>query len=187
VDWGADLQNEVQNAEVPYAGQHVCREHHETCLAVLPGEDGALPFRTLPPLDEKPAHSAVLVVLVPDSDSGAPLHGVPGVEGPTENWVGGGAEGDGEAEEPVEDPGPPCRREMQPNSTRLAHRHGCRKESAGLGDAGSEASEWELREGREREEESEEEAEELGAELGAGEELPLFLPTPALMAPADED
>jgi len=51
-------------------------------------------------------------------------------------------------------------------------------------DAGSEASEWEL---REREEEREAEAEELGAELGAGAEVPLFLPTPAFMASADED
>ena len=50
-------------------------------------------------------------------------------------------------------------------------------------DAGSEASEWELRERREREEERVAEAE----ELGAGEELPLFLPTPSFMASADED
>ena len=55
------------------------------------------------------------------------------------------------------------------------------------GDAGSEASEWELRERQEREEEREVEAEVLGAEWGAGEELPLFLPTPAFMASADED
>jgi len=47
-------------------------------------------------------------------------------------------------------------------------------------DAGSQVSECELRERREQEEEREAEAEELGAvgELGAGEELPLFLPTP---------
>jgi len=32
---------------------------------------------------------------------------VPGVEGPAEDTVGGGAEGDWEVEEPVEDPGPP--------------------------------------------------------------------------------
>ena len=53
-------------------------------------------------------------------------------------------------------------------------------------DAGSEASEWELREHREQEEEGEAKAEELGAELGAGEELPPFLTTPVLMASADE-
>ena len=57
------------------------------------------------------------------------------------------------------------------------------------GDAGSDVSEWELRERREREEEREAEAEELGAagEFGAGEELPLFLPTPSFMASADEE
>jgi hypothetical protein len=50
-------------------------------------------------------------------------------------------------------------------------------------DAESEASEWELRERREREEERRAEADELGAEV---EEL-LFLPTPAFMASAEEE
>ena len=49
-------------------------------------------------------------------------------------------------------------------------------------DARSEASEWELRERREREEERAAEAEGLGAEV----EEPLFLPTPAFMASAEE-
>jgi len=55
--------------------------------------------------------------------------------------------------------------------------------------AGSQTSEWELRELREREEEQEAEAEELGAAggSGAGEELPLFLPTPSFMASAVEE
>jgi hypothetical protein len=50
-------------------------------------------------------------------------------------------------------------------------------------DAQSEASEWELRERRDREEERRMEAEELGAEV----EEPLFLPTPAFMAAAEEE
>ena len=56
-------------------------------------------------------------------------------------------------------------------------------------DAGREVSEWELRVRRVREEEREAEAEELGAAggLGAGEELPLLLPTPSFMASADEE
>ena len=56
-------------------------------------------------------------------------------------------------------------------------------------DNGSQVSEWELRERREREEEREAEAEERGAagELGAGEELPLFLPMPPFMASAEEE
>jgi len=49
-------------------------------------------------------------------------------------------------------------------------------------DAGSEVSEWELRERQEREEERRVEAE----ALGAGEE-PLFLPTPPFMAAAGEE
>jgi len=57
------------------------------------------------------------------------------------------------------------------------------------GDTGSEVSEWELRERLEREEERSKEAEELGAagDFRAGEEWPLFLPTPSFMASADEE
>ena len=56
-------------------------------------------------------------------------------------------------------------------------------------DAGSEASEWELRERAELEEERRAEGEALGAEdeTGAGEEPPLFLPTPSFMASAGEE
>ena len=55
-------------------------------------------------------------------------------------------------------------------------------------DAQSEASEWGLRERREREEERRVEAEELGAEeLGAKVEEPLFLPTPAFMVSVEEE
>jgi len=57
------------------------------------------------------------------------------------------------------------------------------------GDAGSEVSEWELRERRERQEEREGEAVALGGvgDRGDGEELPLFLPTPSFMASAGEE
>ena len=55
--------------------------------------------------------------------------------------------------------------------------------------AGNEASEGELRERREREEERQAEAEALGAAdgLGAGEDSPLFLPTPSFMVSAEEE
>jgi len=71
--WVEARLDKIPDAEKPEAGWHGCREHQEACLAVLPGEDGALPFREVPPLDEEPAHPAVLVVLVPDSDSGEHL------------------------------------------------------------------------------------------------------------------
>jgi len=55
-------------------------------------------------------------------------------------------------------------------------------------DAGSEVSEWERREHRQREEEWRPgEGAGCQGELGAREELPLFLPTPSFMASADED
>jgi hypothetical protein len=50
-------------------------------------------------------------------------------------------------------------------------------------DVQSETSEWELRERREREEKRRAEAEGLGVEV----EEPLFLPTPAFMASAEEE
>jgi len=50
-------------------------------------------------------------------------------------------------------------------------------------DAQSEASEWEVRERREREQEKEAETERLSAEV----EEPLFLPTPAFLASAEEE
>jgi len=55
-------------------------------------------------------------------------------------------------------------------------------------DARSETTKWELRELRERGDERRAEAEELGAAggLSAGEELPLFLPTPSFMSSVDE-
>ena len=51
----------------------------------------------------------MLVVSAPESDPRAPLQGVPGVEGPAEDPVGGSTEGDREVEGPVEDPEPPGR------------------------------------------------------------------------------
>jgi len=47
-------------------------------------------------LDEESAHPTVLVVPVPEPDSGAPLQGVSGVDGPAEDPVGGGTERDRE-------------------------------------------------------------------------------------------
>ena len=56
-------------------------------------------------------------------------------------------------------------------------------------DAGSEVSEWELREWRQRHEEWEGEGEALGAgdDMSDGEGLPLFHPTPPFMASAGEE
>jgi len=53
-------------------------------------------------------------------------------------------------------------------------------------DAGSEVLEREHREHREHREQEEERRAEA-EELGAGEELPLFLPTPSFMASAEDD
>jgi len=133
VGWEPDLQTEEQDTEEPETRQHSCWEHQEACLAVLPGEDGALLNRTVPPLDEEPTHPPVLVVPVPVSDSGAPLQGVPGMKGPTEDPVGGGEEGDQEVQEPVEDPGSTCRWEVQSGGAGFPHYYKCWENSADCG------------------------------------------------------
>jgi len=56
-------------------------------------------------------------------------------------------------EEPVQDPGPPCRREVQPGSARFPVRHEVGRVVPAEEDAASEVSAWELRELRERQEE----------------------------------
>jgi len=47
----SDLQKEIQDAEKPEAEWHGGWEHQEACLTVQPGEDGALPYRAVSPLD----------------------------------------------------------------------------------------------------------------------------------------
>jgi len=131
--WRPDLQDEVPDAKKPEARRHGSWEHRGACLTVLPDQDGALPDRAVPQLDEKAAHPTMLVVPVSKPDSGAPLQGVSGMEDGAEDSVGGGAEGDGEVEQQVEGPGPPGRWEVQPGCAGLPHHHGGGENSAGHG------------------------------------------------------
>ena len=190
--WGPDLQDEIQDAEKPEAGRHGCWERQEAGLTPLLGEGGALPSWAVPPPNKEPTPPAVLVVPVPGLDSGAPIQEVSRVEGAIEDPVGGGVEGDWQVEEPVDDPGPTGRWAMQSGGAGLPDATDVGRRVLAEEDAESEEPEWELRERRERrerEEAREAEAEELGAagELGAGEAIPLFLPTPSFMASADEE
>ena len=52
--WRPDLQGKVSATEKPEAGRYGSRQHQEARLAVLPAQDGALPDRTVPQLDEEP-------------------------------------------------------------------------------------------------------------------------------------
>ena len=63
--WGPELYKEIQNAKKPEARRYGCWEHQEACLTVLPAEDKALRYRTIPSLDEIPFNNPVLVVQVP--------------------------------------------------------------------------------------------------------------------------
>ena len=66
--WGPDFQKEIQDAEEPEAQRHGCWEHQAACREVLPAEDGALPDRRIPALDQITADPPVLVVPVPQAD-----------------------------------------------------------------------------------------------------------------------
>jgi len=162
-------------------------EHQEARLTVLPGEDMELPCRAVPPLDEELAHPAVLVVPVPDSDSGPPLQGVSGVEGPAENPAGGGVEGAWEVDSQWKILGFLADgRCSQAVLDFLSAIDVGRRVPAGEGTE-SGASEWELQKRRERGGGGGGGAEELGAtgELGAGGELHLLLPAPSFTASVD--
>ena len=106
VGWRPHLQEEVPHAKEPEARYRGGRQHQEARLTVLPDQDGALPDGAVPQLDKEAAHPTVLVVPVPGADAGAPLQGVFRVEGPAEDPLGGGEEGDREGEGQVEGPGP---------------------------------------------------------------------------------
>jgi hypothetical protein len=75
------------------------------------------------------------------------LFGVPRMEGPAEDHVGRGAEGDQEEEAPVHNPRPPCRLEVWPGGTRLPSAADVGRLVPAEEDAGSEVSEWELQSG----------------------------------------
>jgi len=62
MSWGPDLEDKIPNAKKPEAGRHGSWEHQEARLTVLPAQDGALPDRAVPQLDEEPAHPRVLVL-----------------------------------------------------------------------------------------------------------------------------
>jgi len=64
--------------------------------------------------------------------------------------VGGGAEGKREGEGPVQDPGPPCRWEMQPGGTDFLSTTDVGRLVSAEEDVGSEVSEWGRREQEER-------------------------------------
>jgi hypothetical protein len=144
--------------------RHASRFYHS--------EGRTLPYRAIPPLDEESPHPSLLVVRERNTDTRQPLQGVCRVERPAEDSVDGGQKGNGEVEEPLEGPGHTGRRKMQQGSTRLLLHPGRGETVPALAenDVQSEASEWELRERREREERRRAEAEELGADV----EEPLF-------------
>jgi len=80
-----------------------------------------------------PPRCPVLAVQVPLANERPPLQGVPGMEGAAKGALGGGAEGDGKVERPVEDPGPTCPQKVLKGSAGLLHRYGCGKAGAAGG------------------------------------------------------
>ena len=155
-------------------------------------ENRARPHRIVPSLGQGSPHRSVLVVRVPLSDKRPPLQGVPGMEVAAKGDVSGGAEketGRWKSRWKIRDLLADKRCGQAVLDFLTATDVGRLVPPVEEDGAGSQTSEWELRERREQEEEQEAEAEELGAAggAGAGEELPLFLPTPSFMASAGEE
>jgi len=75
----------------------------------------------------------VLVVPVPHENEGPPLQGVPGMADAAEDFVGGGAEGNREMEEPVEDQGSFRRSKVQPGGTGFPILYGHEGDGTGCG------------------------------------------------------
>ena len=173
-----DLEAEISNAEEPEAGRHGCGQHQEVGLEGLPAEVGACTHRAVPALDQSQALCAVLVVPEPNADEGPPLQGMLEVEVKKETgrWKSRWKIRDLLADERC------SQAVLDFLSTTDVGRLVPPEEE---GDAGSEVSEWELRERREREEERRAEAEALGAEeeLGGGGTTAV----PSFMASVEEE
>jgi len=92
-----DLQEEIQDAEKPGARRYSGWEYKEVCITVLSDDDGTPPQRAVPALDEESAYCLVLVVPVPDANTGSLIQEVPRAEAPAGDPVGGGVEGGGKA------------------------------------------------------------------------------------------
>ena len=88
--WRPDHQKEIQDAEKPEVGRYGCRKYQAASRKVLPAEDGALPHRRIPALDEISPDPAVLVVPMPHADKKPPLEEVSEMEEGAEDLVGGG-------------------------------------------------------------------------------------------------
>jgi len=131
--WRPGLQEDVQDARKRQARQRGHRKHQEARLKVLPGEDMARPHRTVPALDKGAPFRQVLVVPVPCANERLPVQGLSEMEAAAEDSVGGGAEGDGEGEEPLDDPGSAGRWEIWAGGARLPLLNGRMKASSTVG------------------------------------------------------
>jgi hypothetical protein len=130
-------------------------------------------------VDGERAYRWVLVVPVRDPDTRARPQKLPALEGPAEEPVGGGPEGDREggrigSRSGTSSPTERCSQAILDFLSTTDVGRGLVPVPAGEA-AQYETSEWQLRGRNEREEERRQEAEKLGAEV---EERPLFLPRP---------
>jgi len=180
---GLDLRERVRGAEQAGARRCGCGWFRGARLEVLPAEDRSLPHWAVPTLEEESAHRSVLVVSVPDTDTGSPLQCVPRVEGPVEDPVG----------EVLEESG---RGKSQFKIRDLLADGRCSQavidffSSTDVGglvpaeeDARSETSEWERRERRERGGERRG----LRSWVPEGRSHHCFSPRPPFMASVDEE
>jgi len=102
---GANQQKKVQVAEEPAAEPNGGTSAKTPSGIFPPAQNGALPYRLIPEVDEERGWGGVLVVSIQDTDERASAQALQEMEAAAEDPVGGGKKGDRKREEPVHDPG----------------------------------------------------------------------------------
>ena len=104
------FQLDVDYAENDAPEQHGGTRTEEAGREVPSAQDGALPYRPIPEVDEEFGHGRVRVVPVQDADEEAPVQELRQMEAATEDDVDRDTEKDRKREEPVRNQGTICGR-----------------------------------------------------------------------------
>jgi len=142
-----EIKVQPTQGTTPEAKRRRSKCQQEARCEALPIEDGPLPHWPIPCLNEGAAHQAAFLPVLP------------ALETPAENLVGRGAKRDRERKGPVPDPGPLCRRALQPAAAcipspprtrggwsqpllRKTHRARLRSANSGSGEEGKRSRMW---------------------------------------------
>jgi len=101
-----DQEEEVQDAGKDETKRSSSTRPGKAGRAVLPAQDGELPHRAIPGVDEEHGHGGMRVVPTQDTDSGASAQALQKMEDAAEDTVGGSSKGNGKRRELLHGPGP---------------------------------------------------------------------------------